>query len=246
MTLDEATVHSIFAAYGNIKSCKFMAGAGQAIIEFQSQDEAQWIVENLNGNIAQGLDTPVQCKFANAPGGKGKEWAPEGKGKGGGGRWEPYGGGSWDGGKGGGSWGGGKSGGWDSGKGGGKSVKGGGIAVLKKGLQYAGALPGGKWSNDQNALFVSGLPPDTTSCDLYEIFAPFGAMPSGGAWAMPREDGSCKGIGFINYLDEASCHNALNTLNGTMMPDGTTLRVMPKGQRGERSETKGKGKDAPG
>merc|ERR1712194_701994 len=60
------------------------------------------------------------------------------------------------------------------GGGGGKGGKGGGgkgsINLLKKGLQYAGVLPGGKWSNDKNALFVSSLPHDTTDVDMYEIW----------------------------------------------------------------------------
>jgi len=175
-------------------------------------DEATWIVENLNGNLAQGLSAPVNCRFANPQGGAGGgggAWAPGGKGAGGN-RWEPYGGGKAD------------------GKGG-KGGKGGSIAILKKGLQASGVLPGGKWSNDQGALYVRGLPADTTNADLYEIFSPFGAIPSQGCWAMTAEDGTCKGIAFINFIADADAQNAIATLNGTMMPDGTTLTVMPKG-----------------
>merc|ERR1719198_1525662 len=125
------------------------------------------------------------CRFANPPGaGKGAQGG--GGGGGGGGEWTPFGGK----GKGGDRWspydgkGGGKSG--DKGKGG----KGGSIKTLKKGLQYAGVLPGGKWTNDENALFVGGLPADTTDCDLYEIFSPFGSIPFSGVRAMKNEDGS--------------------------------------------------------
>jgi len=223
---DEASINSIFGAYGHIKSCK-MVHESAAIVQFVSVEEAKWIVDNLHGNLAQGLSTPVNCKYANPPGGgKGSAaWQPGGNkgGHGGGGaRWEPYGGNSW-GGKGGGDMKGDKGG---SCKGKGKC----GVAVLKKGLLYAGVLPGGKWQNDENALFVSGLPPDTTNADLYDIFAPFGAIPSQGVYAMQQEDGTCKGIGFVNFLEQSACQSAMNTLNGTMMPDGSMLRVMPKGQ----------------
>mmetsp|Transcript_17101 Transcript_17101/g.43012 ORF Transcript_17101/g.43012 Transcript_17101/m.43012 type:complete len:212 (-) Transcript_17101:121-756(-) len=131
------------------------------------------------------------------------------------------------------------------GPGGGKGGKGSGnIAVLKKGLQYAGVLPGGKWTNDENALFIGGLPTDTTDGDLYEIFAPFGAIPTRGVRAMTNPDGTCKGIGFINFLENASAQNAIATLNGTMMPDGTALKVSIKAvSKGPgKGEGKGEGK----
>jgi len=213
---DDASINSILGAYGHIQAVK-MVGSTNCIVQFASVEEAQWIVENLNGNIPQGLSTPLGCKYANsAGGGKGSPaWQPGGKSSysGGGMRWDPLGGKGCMGGK-------------DMGKGkGGKTS----IAVLKKGLQYAGVLPGGKWQNDTNALFVSGLPVDTTNADLYDIFAPFGAIPSQGVYAMQLDDGTCKGIGFVNFLDQSSYQNAMNTLNGTMLPDGTQLRVMPKG-----------------
>mmetsp|Transcript_74328 Transcript_74328/g.191763 ORF Transcript_74328/g.191763 Transcript_74328/m.191763 type:complete len:263 (-) Transcript_74328:135-923(-) len=245
-SVDDLTLQSVFGAYGTLLSHKLLPGQGKnaALLTFSSLDEATWVVENLNGNIPQGLETPINCKFANAPGSKGG-WKGGGGGdwKGGGGdwgkgggkggdRWSPYGGGK-DGGKGGG---------WGK-DGGGKA----GIKVLKKGLQYAGVLPGGKWQNDENALFVGGLPRDTTDGDLYEIFATFGAIPSGGVRAMPGEEGTCKGFGFVNFTNHEAAVNAIQTLNGTMMPDGTTLKVCTKGpsgkvkgDKGDKGEGKGK------
>merc|ERR1711972_1080239 len=49
-----------------------------AIVEFASIDEATWVVENLNGNLAQGIDTPVNVTFKRERS-KGKG---DGKGKG--------------------------------------------------------------------------------------------------------------------------------------------------------------------
>lgn len=66
MTIDDASLSSIFGAYGNITSFKIMppgiSGAA-AVISFASPGEAQWIVENLNENIPQGLTTPVKVRF---------------------------------------------------------------------------------------------------------------------------------------------------------------------------------------
>lgn len=239
---DEAKVKSIFGAYGNIKTCQMLSGQNGALIHFMSSEEASWIVENLNGNIAQGLTTPVSCRFStpqdNGKGAAAASWGAKSE------RHEPYGGkgGGWSGGKettdvGGkgtvcGKWqpsfGGGKSGSW---QGGGKDTGGKcSVQTLKKGLQYAGVLPGGKWSNDENSLYVGGLPSDTTDLDMYEIFSCFGAIPTKGVRAMPAEDGNCKGFGFVNFLYPESATNAIKILNGTMLPDGTTLKVMPKGQ----------------
>merc|ERR1719253_302296 len=55
------------------------------MIRFASQDMATWVVENLNGNIPEGLEEPIICRYANASN-------PKGAGKGDA-RSEPYGGG---------------------------------------------------------------------------------------------------------------------------------------------------------
>jgi len=240
--VDETAVRTIFGAYGNIKFCKHLEGKCAAIVQFASNEEAKWIVDNLNGNIAQGLSTPVSCKYANPiGGGKGGgaggwggngggwsgnggngAWGGNGKGAGGGARWEPYSA--------------------NPAKGDSKGGKGKGgcsISILIKGLQQSGVLPGGRWSNDENALYINGLPSDTTNGDLYDIFAPFGAMPSKGAYAQTRQDGSCSGIGFVNFLTAEAAQNAIATLNGTQMPDGSALRVQPKGPS---KKTQGGGK----
>mmetsp|Transcript_24352 Transcript_24352/g.36962 ORF Transcript_24352/g.36962 Transcript_24352/m.36962 type:complete len:233 (+) Transcript_24352:132-830(+) len=213
MDMDEAKIQGIFGAYGNITSIKLCPGGNRmaALVRFGSLEEATWIVENLNGNIAQGLQDPITVRYASS-GNKGKG----GLGGGGAGeRWTPY-------------FNKGDYGGKDSDKGKGKGKGKGSITVLKKGLQHAGVLPGGRWTNDENALFIGGLPTDTTDYDLYEIFATFGPIPSQGVRAMMNPDGSCKGIGFVNFLDASSALAAINTLNGTMMPDGTTLKVSQK------------------
>merc|ERR1712048_761184 len=97
-------------------------------------------------------------------------------------------------------------------------------------------MGGGKWSNDNGAIWIGGLPYDTTDLDLYQIFAAFGAIPSNGVRAMLNDDGSCKGFGFVNYIDPTHAQTAIATLNGTQMPDGSVIQVkvkaQPTGQKG--------------
>lgn len=60
--LDDAGLKTNFEAYGNIKWSRLFDskdGKKYAIIEFQSQEEATWLVENLDGNIPLGLETEV-------------------------------------------------------------------------------------------------------------------------------------------------------------------------------------------
>eukprot|EP00415_Alexandrium_ostenfeldii_P000865 UN0865 len=116
------------------------------------------------------------------------------------------------------------------GKGMGKGGQGGpgSILELKKELEADGVLPGGQWSNDDGALHIGGLPYDTTDKDVYEIFAPFGAIASKGLKAMTHPDGSCTGVAFVNFLSPAAAQAAINALNGRAMKDGKTIHVKVK------------------
>lgn len=232
-TIEEDAVTKVFGAYGNVKYCKMLQasqhGKRGAILEFETLEEAAWIIENVNGNIPQGLAEPVVVKYKEA-----KPWgkAPNTNGDGSDQRWTPYETGK-DSGKG-------------SGKGGGKNggkSEGTSINVLVSGLYESGALPGGqKWSNDDGTLFVSGLPSDTTDTDLYKIFTPFGATYPRGVCAMKGPDGKCKGFGFVNFLDVVAAQKAISTLNGTTLPDGQVLRVQVKQAKSQGGQSKGSGK----
>lgn len=269
---DDNDLKDVFGAYGHIVQCKVLQSGGPggqakcaALVRFQSEEEAAWVVDNLNGNIPQGLADPVGCRFADTPEMKAQRKGGHGKGEGGGGgsRASPYGGGKgyegrgipWDfeggsqtrhhggipprgmhnfgpvlrglaagAGIGKGSLG------MHGGKGKSKSLC--TIKVLHDGLVQAKALPGGTgWINDENALYIANLPVDTADIDLYRIFAPFGAIAPKGVRAMLNEDGSCKGIGFVNFLDPMAAQAAVLTLNGTWLPDGSTLIVREKAQQ---------------
>jgi len=90
---DEALVTNVFKVYGNVVDCKVLpprvpGQKGAALIRFETTEEASWVLENLNGNIPQGMSEPVQVQFAKPAGA-----AKGGGGKGGGGGGGPYGGG---------------------------------------------------------------------------------------------------------------------------------------------------------
>lgn len=252
----EDQLRQIFATYGGIASTKLIPGSkgtNAMLIRFLDLTDAVWLKENLNGNIPQGLTTPVYVNYnKGARKGKGKDGGKDGGkwgmgfgkavafgkdggfgkggfgkdgGKDGGAQWGPYGG--CDGGE---SW-------WGApaaasswgGKGKG-SVKGGSVHELKNSMVESGIL--GKWQQDVHAVYVHGIPNDSTDVDLYHIFSPFGAIPAFGCRAMVNEDGSCKGFGFVNFSDSMSAEMAIMTLNGTQLPNGKTLTVSFKQKKG--------------
>jgi len=75
---DPNLLTTVFGPYGSIVSHKILnpgTTGGAAIISFQTVEEAKWLVENLNGNIPQGLQAPIKVRFKVAKpafaGGKG-------------------------------------------------------------------------------------------------------------------------------------------------------------------------------
>jgi len=221
--IDDEKLKSVFGAYGTLKEVKNLGSSKACILTFASLDEAKWIVENLDGNMPEGITEPVTVKFAySSSWGKGGQTGGCGGGGGGGGfganRSSPYGGGAA----------GGKAGG-----------KGGSIQLLKASLK--GLLPGGKGGARPDAcqLYVRGLPSDTSDADLLEIFAPFGAIPPRGVKAMLNPQGECTGIGWVDYMEESCAVAAVAALNGTMLVDGSSLRIHVKNSSKKWNDGKG-------
>merc|ERR1719247_3647592 len=74
----EEFLKEIFGQYGLVNQLKVLPrdpskSEVASMIRMGSVEEAQWLVDNLNGNIPQGMTTPCTVKFANAgaKGGKG-------------------------------------------------------------------------------------------------------------------------------------------------------------------------------
>lgn len=316
-SLDKAGLQALFKDYGTIVDSRVLPPKGNgtkssAMVRFASQEEATWLVENLNGNMPEGLDEPIVVRYAF--GGNAYESKPPMP------RSTPYGdggaanwGGAWGcGGKSdkGASWGGcemadpwlGKGASWgawgaDGGKGGdgdvgempdpsafgfkAKSGKGGGadwwnmLAMMAawKGKEKGGFLNGGLLNGKgkgkgegkgekggkpasfealfqavtdkfgamraplENQVYIQNLPVDTTDHCLYRLFSPFGGIAPNGVRAMLLPDGSCKGFGFVDFVQAEAAQSAVMQLNDFECPDGSTIKCAIK------TSGKGKGKD---
>lgn len=244
-SMDEAACSAVFGAYGEIRRCKVLpvghSGKCSALVQFGTVAEAKWFCENLHNNIPQGLNEPVQVNYNYQGGGagtgkSGKSGKDKDKGKGGGyGAWDSkgftVGGRSYS------------SSPYSSGKSYDSKGKGGcTIRELVIGVEESGALPTNKQPTDCT-LWIGGLPRDTTDVDVYRIFSPFGSIIPRGVKATLEDDmWTCKGFGFVTYIDPASAHSAIDTLNGTQMPDGTVMKVSIKRQKDAKADKGGKGK----
>eukprot|EP00928_Gymnodinium_smaydae_P013740 TRINITY_DN1498_c0_g1_i2.p1 TRINITY_DN1498_c0_g1~~TRINITY_DN1498_c0_g1_i2.p1 ORF type:complete len:320 (-),score=100.74 TRINITY_DN1498_c0_g1_i2:182-1141(-) len=130
----------------------------------------------------------------------------------------------------------GKDGGKAGGKGGGKGT----MDLIMQAFDQAAVLPGAGLGNDHNNMYVSNLPPDCTDEHLYKLFGPFGAIHSRGVKVMKNPDGTCKGFGFVNFIDASAMHAAQQMLDGAQLPDGAELVVKVQ-DKSEKSDKKGKG-----
>jgi len=238
--LDEEQLKEIFGAYGTVVYSKIMKAQGKlsAIVQFSSVDDATFVVQNPD--VLGFAEQPTLCfrqRVQKASAGSGPKPTtssapkppPAGPAKTPKAvdRYSPYGGKGAGGGKGscsGGKGGGGGKGGVGKGRGG-KNF--GDITALKKGMSKGRLLPAHEWHQDEGSVFISGLPSNTTDLDLYEIFAPFGAIPPKGVKAMKKGD-VCTGIGFVDFIDPACADAAINTVNGYAGPTGAILNVSLK------------------
>lgn len=244
-------VHQIFAAYGNVVQVRVLESRipgvtsdSVALVRMGSLAEATWLVENLNGNIPQGLTGPVIIRFADTPDMKAKR-----RGKGGacaaeGGllelavpdvpasssvrqnhRYQPYG----------------ACCGAAAGTGAGNTASAGTSWSSAASHEFMKAVsetvakvkgfpsvtnPDG---TDPAHLYVAGLPPNADDLYLYNIFSPFGAIMA--IHTMRDEQGVCRGIGFVKFGLPSDAELAIATLTGNQLPDGNIVSVSVKQPR---------------
>lgn len=108
------------------------------------------------------------------------------------------------------------------------------IEVIVKGFESSGLMPGGMSRYDNNstcALYIAGLPSDTTDLHLFRMFSPLGPIAPRGVRALLNDDGSCKGIAFVNFQRDTSVSQAVSLYNGALLADGTKLKVQRKQPR---------------
>lgn len=65
-------IQTVFSPYGKIRGIRILTtsipgGRRSALVQFSSLAEAQWIVDNLDGNIPKGLKMAVKVRFAESP-----------------------------------------------------------------------------------------------------------------------------------------------------------------------------------
>eukprot|EP00927_Polykrikos_kofoidii_P021774 TRINITY_DN2051_c0_g1_i1.p1 TRINITY_DN2051_c0_g1~~TRINITY_DN2051_c0_g1_i1.p1 ORF type:complete len:676 (-),score=126.69 TRINITY_DN2051_c0_g1_i1:121-2052(-) len=228
---DEPLVKEVFGQYGTVLQVKVLpARAGQndavALVRYATLDEARNVKESLDGNIPEGLESPIGVRY------KTEKTDTKGVGKAdvGGHGALPYvpspskvpssAAPAYP-----------SSAGKVAGSGSGVSA----MQVtctgkmIAQGFEDSGALPGGSaTSSDGGSVYVAGLPPVTEDSDLYRIFAPFGAIKVRGVKVLTNSDGTCKGIGFVNYIDPESADTAVAVCDGAQLPDGKFLKVSLK------------------
>jgi len=231
-TFTQAQCEQVFGAYGSIVECRVTPALpgrnSSALIRFATPEEAAWIADNLNGNLPEGLDAPVIVKIANGP--RNQQSAQAAVSPWGSNRSQPYSGG-------------------DATKGWGKNGKGGKGDGLQTGtfqtlygaVKAAGLLGSEQAVPIENQLHVKNLPPDTTDAGLLQLFSVFGPLAPMKSLAMLNPDGTCKGVGFVDFLDAASAQAASAALDNFALPDGTVLGVTVK-RAGKKGDGKSGGK----
>mmetsp|Transcript_121237 Transcript_121237/g.343484 ORF Transcript_121237/g.343484 Transcript_121237/m.343484 type:complete len:459 (-) Transcript_121237:508-1884(-) len=103
LDMDEEAIRAIFNQFGVVKQCKVLnANPGKpdvaALVRMTDLNQAKWLVENLNGNIPQGMSVPITVRFADNRAEKARALEGFGYGKasgkgfgaGGGNRFSPY------------------------------------------------------------------------------------------------------------------------------------------------------------
>mmetsp|Transcript_112432 Transcript_112432/g.350390 ORF Transcript_112432/g.350390 Transcript_112432/m.350390 type:complete len:288 (+) Transcript_112432:44-907(+) len=215
--MTDDAVHQIFAAYGTVNDSKVLVangkssdGQGQsvAIVRMGTVTEAAWLVENVHGNIPQGLVSPVEITFASS------SRSPQAASNT---RSSPYKGGCAP---------------VQAGSygtvpalpppvmpqvhGGGKGGPGSDSLVPNMRLMM-------QQSGPNATLYIKGLPMGADDLYLYKAFAPFGCVLSAKAIAKDSYV-----IGFVHYASEDQAQGAIASLNGLTLNDGATLQVAVK------------------
>jgi len=221
----DAQVQEVFGAYGTVAQAKLMSfGNGSTVLmRMGSVEMATWIVENLNGNIPQGLESPVQIRYADSATAKAKKMqkglmkgmegeaddygAAKGKGKG---KKGPY------------------------GKGG--PVKFGNLDQNLP-LEIKSAVDavifsmggGGKkhiaHSGDESNLYVKDLPGTADELYIYKLFSPFGPLES---IVIKKGDCGTWAIAFVKFMGNEGAAKAVMGMSSCLLPDGTMPKVSVK------------------
>lgn len=69
LDMTEESVRDLFGQYGSVAQCKVLPDQPgrtdrAALVRFSDEGQAQWMVENMNGNIPVGMSSPLTVRFA--------------------------------------------------------------------------------------------------------------------------------------------------------------------------------------
>mmetsp|Transcript_156062 Transcript_156062/g.287773 ORF Transcript_156062/g.287773 Transcript_156062/m.287773 type:complete len:129 (-) Transcript_156062:72-458(-) len=101
-----------------------------------------------------------------------------------------------------------------------------GIEVIVKGLEDSNALPGAQTKG--TCIYIAGLPGDTNVGHVYKLFASFGAISPKGV-AVRKGPANKWAISFVTFVESEAAELAIQTYNGMVLPDGSTMKVTLKG-----------------
>lgn len=211
--MNEDLLREIFSYYGTVVSTRLMnhGDVCSALVRMATTEMAIWMVQNVDGNIPQGLNTPIAVKFANTKKDAMPAFAPAPvpssvRSN----RFSPY-----------------------DGKetlkvDGRDAVKIEDPEIVQALTCVAAALGFGKHQvqdGDPTNLYVKNLPGDADQLYLYKVFAPFGAVQS--VHAKQSEDKSWA-IGFVKFTNVEDAQKAIMGVDGVVLPDGSVLSVAVK------------------
>jgi len=83
------------------------------------------------------------------------------------------------------------------------------------------------------SLYVKNLSPEADELFLYQRFSPFGGLLSCKIKRDPAT-GKCRGVGFVNFLDQQDSLCAMQQLHGSRISDGRQLHISLQAPRAVR------------
>lgn len=68
-----------------------------------------------------------------------------------------------------------------------------------------------------SSIYIKYLPPTADKLFLYENFGAYGGVVS--VKVLEDDEGRCRGVGFVNYVDHPSAQRAVQNMNGVMLSE---------------------------
>eukprot|EP00878_Enallax_costatus_P002507 GHUV01002687.1.p1 GENE.GHUV01002687.1~~GHUV01002687.1.p1 ORF type:complete len:330 (+),score=66.62 GHUV01002687.1:218-1207(+) len=201
-TITEDELRSLFSPCGSVIECRVLhSGAGRggegagagALIRMSSVSEASQAIQHLHNQRLQGSPMPLVVRYADSHEQKMKKAARQYK------QFDRFGYGS-------------------------GMPMGGGYHQQHQGpshMGYYSPASSSQYGGGVCSVYIKYLPEPTDKLWLYEKFAPYGAVLS--VKVLTNENGTCRGVGFINYGDPDAAARAVAAMNG--MPVGGDKRL---------------------